>query len=552
MKTKFNLDREYLDKEHIDAKQDFTKVVKGYRASHFPVWKRPWFYGPTGAAAFALILSMTIFNDDNAYDNNNTPTASVSELTNLEDTPCIHPINEKKDLAFGVYKVIGGEEAEIKLASGTIIQIPKESFEDLKGKIISLKVREFKTKEEAFIAGIPMDYKNHAFESAGMIELRSDLNGESVKINPEAPISVNLATYKSGEDFKFWSLNEDGKAWEHKISKSLVVKLDDRQIEKEIDQTLIQIADVNEKIDIKDTECQKVAKQKIEKEHLLPSANARKLKIDFDSKDFPELKGYSEMEFEYLNYSDKLSQDLKKEQWTDVDLYKSNNYVAVFSNSRTSKNVDVKPVLIGQTLIELEKQIAEAKVLKQSKLNELEVEKIRLEKQKKVLLYKHEKLVSDLKLALNSAPKAATEGELVKQRRAATTAVRMSSVEFTTTSWGVFNSDKPIPYPPVCPAPFILESKSGQVIRPSTAYVFDNKKDLRYTFGVSSAHSLKELGWNRDDHSLLVIDDQGKMYLCPEIQKGVQGSRIKFDLIDSKNLDADKLKDLLVGKVSII
>jgi hypothetical protein len=124
MKTKFNLDREYLDKEHIDAKQDFTKVVKGYRASHFPVWKRPWFYGPTGAAAFALILSMTIFNDDNAYDNNNTPTASVSELTNLEDTPCIHPINEKKDLAFGVYKVIGGDEAEIKLASGTIIQFP--------------------------------------------------------------------------------------------------------------------------------------------------------------------------------------------------------------------------------------------------------------------------------------------------------------------------------------------------------------------------------------------------------------------------------------------
>ena len=109
MKTKFNLDREPLESDYIDSKKNFNKVVKGYQASNFPIWKRPWFYDSTGAAAFALILSMTIFNDEEPYDNTSTLATTIQNIDDLEDTPCILPLSETKDLAFGVYKEFNQE-----------------------------------------------------------------------------------------------------------------------------------------------------------------------------------------------------------------------------------------------------------------------------------------------------------------------------------------------------------------------------------------------------------------------------------------------------------
>jgi hypothetical protein len=63
-KTKTVLDREPLNSEYINSRQDFSKVVSGYKALKPPFWKSAWFYGTAGLATIAIVTSVVLYNPD--------------------------------------------------------------------------------------------------------------------------------------------------------------------------------------------------------------------------------------------------------------------------------------------------------------------------------------------------------------------------------------------------------------------------------------------------------------------------------------------------------
>ncbi len=548
MKTKFNLDREPLESDYINSKKDFDKVVKGYKVSNYPVWKRPWFYGPTGAAAFALILSMTIFNEDEQFDKTDTLATTVQNINDLEDTPCVQPLSETKDLAFGVYTVQAGEDQVLELPSGNKITFSANSL--LADGAVEIKVREFNSIEEAMLAGIPMDYKKDAFESAGMMEIRAFQNGKEVLISEENPISVSMNVRSTDEAFKFWYLDENNKNWiSHEAD---ITEFNPENLEEELKSTDIRITLI-------DTECKPIQSEitelnkPIKEEKYLPKEGAKTLVIDFDAKDFPELAAFKDVHFEYLNYTDQLSKTLKSQTWTKMELKKADGFYAEFSNRRNKAQVKVKPVLSGDELVAMIEKVNIAKAEKAERKKVLEEKEKQLLAQRGVLEKRQEALKNRLmeRLAATNSTNASESNS--SARMAAMAAVSEGTAEFRTTQFGIFNSDKPVKYPALLAVPVILLDKLGRKLNPSRAFVIDHKKNVRYSYSMVGEHSLDDIAWNDNRSSIVVIDMDGNMYYQNNIDAlPIENGHLTLENLKAEDLEPERLKEILGEKNTLV
>ena len=340
------------------------------------------------------------------------------------------------------------------------------------------------------------------------MEIRAFKNGKEVKIDPTHPISVDMKVYKMDDGFKFWYLEEDKKAWsahQANYSKAAV-----KSSAVEIEKCQAKIQNIDEALIPVQIQIEVVDKKPIEGESLVPSASAKKMVIAFDEKYFPELAGLKDVEFEYLEYSESLSQQLKATTWNKVDLKKSNDYYAEFSNRKSKVTVKVKPVLSGAELSKLQSKLALAKIEKQNKLKLLREEKKQLMASKGVL----EKRMNMLRLNLLEKQTAmidgATSSNRATQRSQANNVLALGTASFETRRFGVFNSDKPVKYPAVFAIPVVLLDRLGRKIKASRAFVLDHKKDVRYSFSLAGENGFRELAWNNNRSSVVVIDVEGK------------------------------------------
>ncbi len=572
MKTKFNLDRQRLDSSHIQSRQNFDKVIKGYRAMKPPIWKNPWFYGPAGLASLALLLTLTFQNTIFANDNNSTLiTQNQSDNKEIpEDTPCIKAPLGKSDIAFEYFTVDPQKGGEIITKNGSIITFPKKSIVAPNKGLVSIKVREFPDAASAFVAGIPMDYQQKsAFESGGMIEVRGEQNGKSISINSKAPFQVNMTLTKSGDDFKFWSLNDKNGAWSEYpcdfVSKTNSAKVhQSKKIE-----IKGHITATNDKIEICEKDIQLLIKQKINTE-FLPQANARKLIVDFDAKQFPELAAYKELEFEYVYPKNQSSAEVSAFEkrvkyatsttWNDMNIQKNNgNYIVTFKNSRESYSLPVRPVLKGKSLDEFEQKILEAETARKEQIALKETEKKYLLALKSNLQIQYDALLKSIKQDLNAF--SGESNDLPMQRSASNetaSTIRSAGANFNgtrsnfiTAQFGVFNCDRPFPYPKPFPNEFICKNEFGQNIEIVSAYLFDLKQDVRFTYGAPNGRSVADIAWNKNPSVLLLIDTKGSVYFLKDInQVKLNGEPILFKQLERKNVNLDEIKKIL-GETSV-
>lgn len=550
MKTQFNLDRKQLTSEHINSRQDFDKVLKGSQAANAPFWKSPWFYGPTGLATIAVIVAISFMLGENTKPTvqNNIKPSQVS-LASLEDTPCIKPISETSDLAFNVYSIDPKRGGNIILPTGTEIKINKNSLLTSESGTVEIRVREFHDKAEAFIAGIPMDYgKTKAFESAGMIEIRAMQGNEEVSINEKYPIEISMSLHKNPEDgFKFWYLDEDKSEWqEHDAYYENRSSEDNRQEIASVEKSLTKVQNLVDN-------CQKeIAKVEAtaSDNSLLPTLGARKLQIAFDEKDFPELKGYKDIEFEYVNYNEEVAKVLKSQVWNEVNLSKAGDYIAIFKNSKGTQSVKVKPVLKGKTLQEVEAQIKAAEAIKTKELARLQKEKEELKARALELEAKYQGLIADMQTEIdNSTKRTALAAARARQN---TTAVSVAAAEFRTTRFGIYNCDKPIPYPAKRPEFVAFTDQQENQLVPKAIYVFDLQKDTRYTYLEVGNHPLESVGWFNNPTTVIIMDNEGRMFYSNNIQEQ-QGMRIiALEKLEKNDLTADNLKKIIRESTAVI
>jgi hypothetical protein len=549
MKTKFNLDRKTLKPDYISSKQDFNQVVKNFNADKVPIWKSPWFYGPAGLATLALLIGLVSYNNSTSYENNDTLKPSkITYASSLpDDTPCIKPVSETTDLAFEVYAIDPKKGGNIILSSGSEIQISKNSLISQTNEPVEVRVREFKSKSAAFLAGIPMDYgKNSTFESAGMIEIRAVQNGKEVKINADKPIEVSLLLYKNPESFGFWYLNESTKKWQ---KQDVFYKTHDLSEKKEeISICEKSLAKVKSKLDTCYNSISQLEKQKPENS-LLPTLGSRKLQIEFDANDFPELKGYKDIEFEYVQYSEDVAKVLKSQVWNDVELKKSNDYLAIFKNAKGQQAVKVRPVLKGKSLTEVEEQIALAEQVKMEELARLKTEKESLKNRELILQAKYDGLVSELKqsLAIMSTGSSNSQTDI----RSVNNLVTNSSAEFQVNRWGVYNSDKPISYPNPFPMQIAFKDDKDRPLELVSVYVFDHKKDTRYSFGIGTGRDFSQIGWNKNPTTVIAIDREGRLFYTKHFADvNLQEQNIKLDLIHKNEVNLNHIQNLLNENIS--
>lgn len=559
MKTKFNLDREQLDSSYINSSQDFEKVVKGYRAMKPPIWKNPWFYGPAGLAGLALILTLTFQNNFFANGNNSTLSTSLQTSNNQlpDDTPCITPLSGEADIPFEEFSIDPKKGGQIITSNGSVVTIPSKSLIAVEKGNVLIKVREFDDQASAFAAGIPMDYgKKSAFESGGMLEIRGEQDGKAVMIDPKKPLQVDMTLHKSGKSFKFWSLNDKNGDWteypcefEEKGIQVLVNGASKGKTEDKLTKINGEIEVCNEKI--------QALKADNQNQELIPTEYARKLIIDFDSKQFPELASYKDLEFEYVHPLNQSAAEMKafekrvqyatQTTWNTMDVSKKNeNYIVTFKNSRESYSLPVRPVLKGASLAHFEYKLKQANQDKQLIIVELERTREALRKEQADLKKKFEMEVGNIKSSINSyVPSNRTDAPVRSEASRSTLAV--SNASFTTSSFGVFNCDRPHPYPNSFPEEVLCKNEAGTPIRMSGAFVFDLKKNARFSYGVITGKKIDELAWGKNNSTLIVIDEEGNLHYKQEINKISLGANNSVTLtrLDRKDVNLEAIKKII-------
>ncbi|MGV3630988.1 MAG: hypothetical protein ACO1O6_07270 [Bacteroidota bacterium] len=567
---KVKLDRPKISSEEIASKQNFDNVLSTFNQAKPPAYKNPWFWGSAGLATVGVttILTLNAFTLKNETDDKNI-TLKTNPLP--EDTKCIKAPVAGEDIPFKTYEVNPLKDEKIVLASGTTIEIDKGTLlPEKNNETVEIKVREFHDQASVFISGIPMDYQKDAFESAGMIEIKGEQDGDEVKINPEKPINIELKTVQNPETFGFWFLNQDKKAWESypaEINASTpntsgVSEKQVQQAEQKVEQTEKKIAGVEKEI------AQVITPKK--EEYKIPGKNTQLFDLDFDKNDYPELSAFKNIIFEVVHpngYDPDFAKNSKK-NWSSVDLQKSKErYTAFFKNSSESYNVQVRPVLQGSDLKKAEKEFDLA-------LQSAHQTKAGLENKKKKLLAEkkssQEALNELIKKQLaeqdrqsrnryNQLVQTSAELKELNDRQNVNANVAAiqdysNSVSFQTTRWGVFNSDKQIAYPEPFKIGVALLWVGSQVAKFKQIFVFNKDKNTRYSYG-EGFRPIENLGFRKNDDLVLVgIDFEGNIGYC-EIKKEdqVKGlEKISFTRKDKSTKTLDLLKSLMDGTTDTV
>ncbi|MEZ4950553.1 MAG: hypothetical protein R2784_14385 [Saprospiraceae bacterium] len=125
----------------------------------------------------------------------------------------------------------------MNLPSGTRIKVSPNALIDssgfpVKGQV-DIMYREFHDAISVFLAGIPMEYQDGHFTTAGSFELRASQNGKPVYVDSEKPIEVRLASLTAGNDYDFFFLDEDKRGWDSLGTRDAEVNTEKVNFEKE-------------------------------------------------------------------------------------------------------------------------------------------------------------------------------------------------------------------------------------------------------------------------------------------------------------------------------
>ncbi len=526
---KINLDRAPISSDKIESKQDFEHVLTNYNAIKPSFWTNPWFYGPVGLASLAIVVSL-FMNNINSNTEENEKKSTLINSTFPEDTECIHPPLKNKDVAFSSFEIDPTKNEKITLESGTTVTIPKGSLISESDEKVQLKIREFDSKSDAFVAGIPMDLgKKEAFESAGMIEIRALQKGKEIEISPQKPIQVEMVLNQNPTGFDFWRLNEDKKDWEKYPSTFKYTTASSSSSNLNVSKTE-KIQTIEKDIVLVDTRINELIVP-LKKDFLLPEKGNQRFDVDFDEKDYPELEKLKGVEFE-VDTKNKYDRNFTKKAWENMELSKKEQgYIITFSNTKEKFQIPVRPILKGVSKDKAEQKFNSHFEAYLTKKTELQTEKDRLLAEK-VALIQFKDVSVPSKVEMNSNNLQSVKG---------------FKTTFSTTVFGVFNCDRPITYPKATEEELAYTFENNQLIKTLQVYVFDKVKNVRYSYGQGFNHPISEVGFHPKNESvLLIIDQNGDIgYLTNFNATKSNNGQLKVTRLNEKDVNLQSIQKLI-------
>jgi hypothetical protein len=144
------------------------------------------------------------------------------ECNTLETKPTGFTSPKKEwDVESKEYIINNNSDTIIRYKTGSVISIPKNSFQNKKGNAVdghvTLKYREFHNALEVAMSGIPMNLGDTAqLLSGGMFEITAQKEGGELSLKMGSNIKVQLATSEKGEQYDYYFLNGKTNTWELK------------------------------------------------------------------------------------------------------------------------------------------------------------------------------------------------------------------------------------------------------------------------------------------------------------------------------------------------
>jgi hypothetical protein len=128
--------------------------------------------------------------------------------------------------------VESGKDSDITLPSGSVLHIPKNTFEDENGNKISGKVnlswKEYHSLEEVITSNITMKYDSagtsYNFETGGMFTILGYQKNKPVFISKNKSITIDIASTNPKETFNFYQLDTTINKWNYLTTKGKLTK----------------------------------------------------------------------------------------------------------------------------------------------------------------------------------------------------------------------------------------------------------------------------------------------------------------------------------------
>ena len=211
--------------EEIARHKDFDALLEQYKASA-PQRRNARVIRLAYVAAAAVAVAASVLLVINFLLTPDTPNVTPEQYFAAQ--PAINPPVEAAAPTFAVNTVNAEAGATIETERGTKLVVPTQAFMNDRGALIegdvNVHYRELHDYVDFFLAGVPMNYDSNGMayqlESAGMIEVFAEQNGERVQMAPGKVIEVELVTVlelpEGAEvpDFTIHKLDTASRSWQ--------------------------------------------------------------------------------------------------------------------------------------------------------------------------------------------------------------------------------------------------------------------------------------------------------------------------------------------------
>ena len=250
---KFNLEPKKLSKQDIEKHMDFDALLAKFEEAQLEkkADKKlvPLVSGQSKskgkfrivpfASAIAAVLAGVVFCFSLLYDGRTDQQKYFDSQDNFvseNNLPKgINPPHKNIKPQFVSQKLNADKGGKVNIKNSTLI-VPEEAFVDKDGELIKgdveIKYIEHVDFIDIYVSGIPMTYDSashrYLLESAGMIELYAEQNGQRINVSPGKSIEIAFETeleIKTNEKpyFNIYQLDEDSK-WAYKGANNLEIK----------------------------------------------------------------------------------------------------------------------------------------------------------------------------------------------------------------------------------------------------------------------------------------------------------------------------------------
>lgn len=392
--------------------------------------------------------------------------------------------------------VFNSEESfALHTRDGSVVYIDENSFEYSDGTMlkgdVEVSFKEYHNIMDVIKSRVKMTYDSagvkYHLQSAGMFEISGKKNGKEIQVKNGKELRVDLMTQTNGGKFNFYKFENNNWSFLHKDES--FAKQDGKGLS-EIEEELINVADK-----IREIESDMPIKPDLIDDEKL------NIKLDFKEFEFPELAGFKDVLFEFLD--DEMSaESLEGFDWDFVEINKIEKEIYRLSVYSKGKKYmfNTKPVignhqklgvfsrLFNKYKKELAVQTAIAKSLNVDKMSLL-----RSSENKRI-----SSLITYKNISVNKSKTEQTRAKLIRS--------------FQISSFGMFNSDCPanLPEGPMFVADF--KAVDNDSLEHRYAYLVEKNTKRLFTFYPQNYSNFR--CDPKSNNMIVVLTDSNRIYAC--------------------------------------